>query len=281
METCLREIWIVHSASGTRPKLPPALEAGAEIYRGAEAYHFALKVACGLKSAILGETEIFGQFKKAWATVSQSHPESREIFGRWIMDLFEDTKTIRTQFLQGQGGSSYGTLLRRLLNLSGQEKLLFLGAGQLCESLLPYFSHHPIRVWNRSPQRLSGLKMLLAQTHFSQIELGGEADANWADQIIFCLPGVPAQFAPLFEAESRAQIAHLGLQRCELSAEAARNPGIRTLTELFSLRDEIQEVRDLNFKRAERTCLERALHRIPKACETLMPRKSRAVGLKN
>src|SRR4051794_17953925 len=50
--TCLRSL-----AFGGTP------ETGDEYYLQGEAYRFLLEVVCGLKSPIVGETEVFGQFK--------------------------------------------------------------------------------------------------------------------------------------------------------------------------------------------------------------------------
>ena len=41
-------------------------DAAGELYQGADAYGFLLRLASGLESEIAGETEIFGQIKEAW-----------------------------------------------------------------------------------------------------------------------------------------------------------------------------------------------------------------------
>src|ERR1700733_2440707 len=62
LDSCLRRVWIQRWNSET--------ELAEGVRTGAEAYAFLLRLICGLESRILGETDIFGQFKEAWKTWS-------------------------------------------------------------------------------------------------------------------------------------------------------------------------------------------------------------------
>ncbi|MBU6155134.1 MAG: hypothetical protein KGP28_12595, partial [Bdellovibrionales bacterium] len=117
-------------------------------FRGVEAYEFLLRFASGLESEIKGETDVFGQLKTAIKTFTEEFPESDEqnLFSK----IFEDTKEIRAQYLQGIGGNTYGALARRLLNPTPGSRVLILGAGQISKSVAPYFADSRLTLFNRT-----------------------------------------------------------------------------------------------------------------------------------
>jgi glutamyl-tRNA reductase len=139
----------------------------AEIFSGAEAEKFLAEVLCGLQSPLLGETEVFGQFKAWWKNLPDDLPWKRLHRSR-IESLFSLVKSVREQVLCGSGSQSYGSLLRRFLPQQGQVELL--GAGHLVQELLPWLQNKKTyRLWCRTPSKIDFAHEARAVTAFSEI----------------------------------------------------------------------------------------------------------------
>lgn len=102
-----------------------------ELYTNSDAYEFLLEVVCGLKSPILGETEVFGQFKQFSAEWVKREPKRKSL----VQKILTDAKAIRTQHLLELGIQSYGSWIRRNLR---SKRAHFLGAGQMAREIMPY-----------------------------------------------------------------------------------------------------------------------------------------------
>jgi glutamyl-tRNA reductase len=123
-----------------------------EFYSGAEAEKFLAEVLCGLQSPLLGETEVFGQFKAWWKNLPEDLTWKRMNRSR-IESLFSVVKSVREQVLCGSGSQSYGSLLRRFLPNQGHVELL--GAGHLVQELLPWLQNKKsYRIWCRTPDKI-------------------------------------------------------------------------------------------------------------------------------
>ncbi|MAV90819.1 MAG: hypothetical protein CL676_05315 [Bdellovibrionaceae bacterium] len=127
--TCLRSLALSfvdqNELSGKAPE-------HTDVYRGKEAYSFLLEIICGLHSPILGETEVFGQFKTFTESWMKSEPLSRNM----VQSLFADAKKVRQLHLSGLGSQSYGSWVRRNLNKCTPVHLI--GSGQLAKDVLPW-----------------------------------------------------------------------------------------------------------------------------------------------
>ncbi len=102
-----------------------------QVYQRNEAYHFLLEIICGMHSPILGETEVFGQFKKFAQEWTRLEPRRQVLIQR----LMSDAKQIRSQHLRGIGNQSYGSWIRRQLK---SNTVHILGGGHLAQEILPY-----------------------------------------------------------------------------------------------------------------------------------------------
>lgn len=125
--TCLRSLAFVRANDEI------ALLDGDEKYSGKAAYQFLLEIVCGLHSPIVGETEVFGQFKAFMQEWLKQQPEKTVLAQR----ILGDAKTLRSQHLNGLGNQSYGSWLRKNLKVS---TVHILGGGQLAREILPYIS---------------------------------------------------------------------------------------------------------------------------------------------
>ncbi len=125
--TCLREMHFGWLMEGERLSSC----AGYEIYRGVRAYQFLVEVICGLHSPVIGETEVFGQFKTFLQNTTLDYPLST-----LLSHAVVDTKKVRSQHLKDLGGQSYGSLLRKLVRR--ERHVHFIGAGSFVGDLLPW-----------------------------------------------------------------------------------------------------------------------------------------------
>jgi len=256
-DTCLREIAVPVKPDN---ELPLAVEhfgsvEDCQLLRGAEAYAFLLQTITGLNSSIPGETNVQGQIRKAWDNWRHTADpllvnQSNELMHR----LFKDSREIRRDYLQGIGGNSYGTLVRKLLNPNPQSRLLIVGAGDLAISLLPFFSAFYTAIWNRHAVDLQNDVRTFAPDESC-------AAFNWATQLIITTPPEPANEARWARMANAAAIhppvVHLGRRRA--------NQGIWSdykhlldLDDIFDLRHSQSSLRSLNILRARQACAKKA-----------------------
>jgi glutamyl-tRNA reductase len=109
------------------------------IHSGEEAYLFLLETICGLKSKLIGENEIVGQFKEAYKIYSQSTLKDTRLL-LILEKLFKDAKDIRTQYLIGISQKTYASLARRhLIQRAKAQHIVIVGSGALAEDLINQF----------------------------------------------------------------------------------------------------------------------------------------------
>jgi glutamyl-tRNA reductase len=110
-----------------------------ELNEGQNAYMFLLETICGLKSKLIGENEIVGQFKDAYKTYASSTLKDTRLL-LILEKLFKDAKDIRTQYLIGISQKTYASLTRRhLIQKARAPHVVILGSGQLAEDLINQF----------------------------------------------------------------------------------------------------------------------------------------------
>lgn len=136
------------------------------------------KVACGLDSMVLGETEIFGQLKRAYEIALQ-HGHTGRRLNRAFQRAFQVAKHVRTQTNIQRGSVSVASvaveLAEKIFSSIKGCLVMVIGAGETSEkaarALLGRGAHSIIT--NRSPERAATLAA----------ELGGRAVSfdDWAD----------------------------------------------------------------------------------------------------
>ena len=176
VETCLRFVALSR-------KLPTKFLMGTEVYQGADAYRFMLEIACGLHSKIQGESEIFGQIKKAWKSYHEAEPVASKPLNTMMQHLFADTKRVRTEYLHGIGGHSYSSATQKLLNLKKDQSVLIIGAGQfgaMFATKLISVAKNVVLI-NRSPKPHP-----LVETIVGWDEL--EEEMSVATHVLVCIP---------------------------------------------------------------------------------------------
>lgn len=257
LDTCLRQLCVAVEPSDCSAHVPLRdASAGLTLHFGIDAYRYLLEVATGLRSNVPGETNVFGQFKKAWDHYrAAADPAAVARIAPWMHRLINDARAIRREHLHGTGGASYGTLVRRLLSPSRGARVLFVGAGDLTRSILPYFDAFDSGVWNRSPVDVDRIRA----SHIFAPADAREA-AAWADLVIVTTPGDEANdnaWAALLADANVGVFVHLGHRGGTWAAGVACGKGY-DLDDVFELRRSQDDIRSSSLRRAHAACRQAA-----------------------
>jgi len=257
-ESCQRYLWITSVSENL--EIPSA-----EKYVGEDAYRFLMSISAGLESEIIGETDVFGQLKTAWSSFEKSKLKTE--LAPWMQKLFEDTKDLRSRFLQNLGSASYGSLVRKLI-ARGPGPVLIIGAGQLGQSIAPYLlSHCEIWISNRDEKKLESFYEELANKSGARVRKIAFAELDealaLAAQVVICIP--PGESASERARDRRwiearvevGNLIHLGMLRKQAD-DWLRIAGFKCLDDLFELQKSIQDLKLIQVNQAKKACHERA-----------------------
>src|SRR5208282_5500917 len=156
--------------------------AGNELYSFAEpqSLHHLFKVACGLDSMVLGETEILGQLKQAYA-LAHRHGHTGARLNKAFQRAFNVAKHVRTETNIQRGSVSVASvaveLAEKIFSSLNDREVLVIGAGETSEKTARALLSRGARsiiVANRSHDRAVALAN----------ELGGRAVQfdDWAGE---------------------------------------------------------------------------------------------------
>ncbi len=106
-----------------------------EMVSGEDAYLYLLETICGLKSKLIGENEIVGQFKEAYKLYASTTLKDNKLL-TILEKLFKDAKDIRTQYLIGISQKTYASLTRRHFQKARALHVVIVGSGMLAEDLI-------------------------------------------------------------------------------------------------------------------------------------------------
>jgi len=183
--TCLRRIVLLHRSETVA--LIPNLPGGSETYSGQAAYNFLLEVICGLRSPLVAETAVMGQFKEFCATAAFPRNEWGAFLRRLTSDLLVDAKRVRSSHLEGLGSQSYGGMVRQ--HLKGVPSVIVLGAGQLAEEILPWIvGKTDVTVCARNVDRAKTLTADFPQLHVAQFQLATALDETRETAVVIAAP---------------------------------------------------------------------------------------------
>jgi glutamyl-tRNA reductase len=129
-----------------------------EVVTGPDAYLFLLETICGLKSKLIGENEIVGQFKEAYKFYASSTLKDTKLL-LILEKLFKDAKDIRTQYLIGISQKTYASLTRRhMIQKARADHIVVVGSGALAEDLINQFKKKSkVFICARNKERVNDL----------------------------------------------------------------------------------------------------------------------------
>jgi glutamyl-tRNA reductase len=137
-------------------------------------------VAAGLDSAVLGESEVLGQVRRAWAK-AQAEQVSGPVLGALVRHAVETGKRVRseTAIARGITSLSHGAVAlaagRRAGGLAGA-RVLVVGAGEMGAGVVHALAGHQVSdlvVVNRSSDRTDGLVAQLPEDLASRVRTDG------------------------------------------------------------------------------------------------------------
>ncbi|MAD49428.1 MAG: serine carboxypeptidase, partial [Gammaproteobacteria bacterium] len=109
------------------------------IYGGTKALEHMCRVCCGIDSQVVGEQEIFGQFKNAYNSAKAFRIVGKELM-LYVEKVFEITKKVRTETKIGinplsVSGLSF-KLVREIFENPEDKEVLVIGGGDLAKSII-------------------------------------------------------------------------------------------------------------------------------------------------
>ncbi len=173
--TCLRKIFFCEEVD--LHQYLDALKPEDQILRGEKAISLLLEILCGLHSPIVGETQVFGQFKQF---IDDRKKLGDSLFGdhqKWLNFVMAEVKKVRTEHIVGLGSQSYGSLLRR--NTKDLDSTTICGSGQLALEILPWLAHKKsVQLICREPSKVQAFEQKyenLNITTYNNAFIHGEA----------------------------------------------------------------------------------------------------------
>jgi glutamyl-tRNA reductase len=166
----------------------PRLLASTYQFRSFDAARHLFRVASGLDSMVVGETEILGQVKSAYLEAQKNGTTGKITNVMFQRALFVG-KHVRNQTSISEGSTSVGStavqLAERIFGPLNGHRLLLVGAGKMAEITARHLLSQKtgeIVVLNRTLERAAELAALLNGRHGSIERLGDELEA--ADIVI-------------------------------------------------------------------------------------------------
>ncbi len=133
------------------------------LYNGEEAVAHLLRVAIGLDAQVVGEPQILGQVKAAFATALEAGAAGPEL-NHLFQQVFNSTKTIRNDTGLGAHAisASYLTwlMMQRCVAIDKLATVVLVGAGEMIAHLIPYLQQVPklnITLINRTKEHAEAL----------------------------------------------------------------------------------------------------------------------------
>ena len=230
-QTCLRRIVLLHKSESAT--LIADLAPDSETFEGQDAYNFLLEVVCGLRSPLVGETAVMGQFKEFCASARFPANEWGHFLRRTTSGLLVDAKRVRCHHLEGLGSQSYGGMVRQ--HLKGIPSVIVVGAGQLAEEILPWIvGKTDVTVCARTPERARGLLEQHCEIRLTQFTLEAAQNETRPTAVVIAAPMQSSAVAEWMALQNTPFVKVLDLRgEAETDPLSGSLPVIR-LSEMFA-----------------------------------------------
>jgi len=142
---------------------PEDLKPSLYIHEDQAAIRHLMRVSCGLDSLVLGEPQILGQVKQAYADSRESDAVDSSL-DKWFQKAFSVAKRVRTETEIGGSAVSVAyaacTLAKQIFESLSNSTVLLVGAGETIELVAKHLAGHNCKrmiVANRTRERAQGL----------------------------------------------------------------------------------------------------------------------------
>lgn len=150
------------------------LQASSYIYHDSAAVHHMMRVASGLDSLVLGEPQILGQFKSAFA-VSQQAGTAGSNLGRLFRQTFSVAKDVRTNTAIGQNPVSVAfaavSMAKHIFTDFSYSTALLIGAGETIDLVAKHLKDAGIKQIIVANRTLARAQKLAEQFHAEAVLL--------------------------------------------------------------------------------------------------------------
>lgn len=180
--------WISEYRSISRENLEDCLY----VHDDLDAVIHATRVASGLDSMVLGETQIFGQFKDAFQKSSSCGFMCPDL-ARFFDIVFTVTRSVRSQTDIGAHSVSLASAVVRTVNSiftnPTKDKVLFIGAGEMIRLCLEHFLANKFTDFTFANRTLGSAKNLADSTRGHCVSLDSIPDVLHEHNIIVSCTG--------------------------------------------------------------------------------------------
>lgn len=153
---------------------PGALTDSLYWYQQEDAIYHLMRVASGLDSMVLGEPQILGQVKKAYADAARYHSINSELAGLF-QKSFSVAKRIRTETGIGEHAVSVAfaacTLARQIFESLTTIQVLLIGAGETISLVARHLQQHSVKQLTLANRTRSRAEHLAQRVNAKVIEM--------------------------------------------------------------------------------------------------------------
>lgn len=273
------------------------LQAALYAHEGDDAVRHMMRVASGLDSLVLGEPQVFGQMKDAYAVAHQAGTVGKSL-ERCFQHVFAVAKKVRTETAIGANPVSVAfaavSLAKHLFSDIGNTHALLVGAGEMIELVARHLAENGVRsltVANRTLERAHALADRHAGRAITMDEIPYALEQ--ADMVISCTAAqVPVLGKGAVERALKRR-RHRPLFLVDLAVPRDIEPEVAGLDDVYLYTvDDLQGVIDSNVKAreaaareaeaivAERSAQFRVQQREQGAAETLRLVRARVEALR-
>ncbi|MFI5358051.1 MAG: glutamyl-tRNA reductase [Opitutales bacterium] len=238
--------------------------------QGLDAVQHLLEVASGLDSQLVGETEIFGQVKAAYAK-AQSRHSTGPVLNRIFQKAFQSAKHVRTNTAITSGHVSVANvavdLAQTIFGQLGSTRILLLGAGEIGEKTAKAFRSREAGSITVSSRRLERAMELAATLDGTALPFE-HRESHLADfDVVVCCTSAPtavltrdAVAAAMKKRAARPLfLIDLALPRdIEAGVADLANAYLYNLDDLAKIADENRAARETEIDKCRRILGERA-----------------------
>lgn len=168
------DVEILHWLASYHSLQKEALTASHYCHRDEKALHHMMKVATGLNSMILGEPQILGQMKSAYAVARQADTVNN-VLNQAMQHTFSYAKKVRTQTAIGQNPVSVAFaavhLAQKIFSDLSSTKVLLIGAGETIDLVAKHLLDKNVGKLIVANRTLARAEELASQYHAEAILL--------------------------------------------------------------------------------------------------------------